>query len=90
MVQQRKNAEVKVERHDLLSGLLDATDEEFSGYRKLTDREVLSEFLPFRNVTRHLTRNRQYFYLPHGRWVLPPHGHGDLGHSHVLRLQAMK
>ncbi|KAI0346717.1 cytochrome P450 [Trametopsis cervina] len=63
MVQQRENAEVKVERHDLLSGLLDATDEEFSGYRKLTDREVLSNIFIFLMAGHETTANTLAFTL---------------------------
>ncbi|KAI0346597.1 cytochrome P450 [Trametopsis cervina] len=47
MVQKRKNAEMKVERHDLLSGLIAASDEEFSGFAKLTDMEVISNIFIF-------------------------------------------
>ncbi|KAI0703434.1 cytochrome P450 [Cytidiella melzeri] len=47
MVQNRRNAETKEERNDLLSGLLDASDEEFSGSAKLTDQEVISNIFIF-------------------------------------------
>ncbi|KAI0703432.1 cytochrome P450 [Cytidiella melzeri] len=47
MVQKRRNAETKAKRHDLLSGLLDANEEEFNGYAKLTDREVISNIYIF-------------------------------------------
>ena len=44
MVQERRNADSKEEMNDLMSSLLDASDEEFRGAAKLTDREVISEF----------------------------------------------
>jgi cytochrome P450 len=43
MVHERRNADVKVERDDLLSGLLSASEEEFRGSATLTDQEVISE-----------------------------------------------
>ena len=41
MVEARRTAEKKEERYDLFSGLLDASEEESDGQKKLTDRELL-------------------------------------------------
>ena len=43
MIHERRTAEVKSERNDLLSGLTDASEESVGGYEKLTDMEVISE-----------------------------------------------
>lgn len=43
MVQERRNADSKEELNDLMSSLLNASDEEFRGSTKLTVREVISE-----------------------------------------------
>ncbi|KAJ3552925.1 hypothetical protein NM688_g3892 [Phlebia brevispora] len=46
MIRARKTAEKKVERHDLLSSLLDASEEEEGGV-KLTDQELLGNIFIF-------------------------------------------
>ena len=43
MCTERRNATTKVEKHDLFSSLLDASDDEADGGAKLTDRELLGE-----------------------------------------------
>ncbi len=40
MIDERKNAEKKVERYDLFSSLLDASEEESDGFAKLSDSEL--------------------------------------------------
>ncbi|KAI0763128.1 cytochrome P450 [Irpex lacteus] len=47
MVQERRNAESKEELNDLMSSLLNASDEEFRGSTKLTVREVISNIFIF-------------------------------------------
>ena len=43
MIQERRSAESKEELNDLMSGILDASDDDFSGASaKLSDREVIS------------------------------------------------
>ena len=44
MCEARRNSEKKIERHDLFSSLLDASDEEMDEVRRLTDRELLGAF----------------------------------------------
>ncbi|EKM52729.1 uncharacterized protein PHACADRAFT_261335 [Phanerochaete carnosa HHB-10118-sp] len=47
MIHARRYAEEKEERYDLFSGLLDASEEEFDGEAKLTDRELLGNIFIF-------------------------------------------
>lgn len=42
MIHKGRSAEVKADRYDLLSGLLEASEEGIGGYEKLTDQEVIS------------------------------------------------
>ena len=43
MIQERRSTESKEELSDLMSGILDASDDDFSGAAaKLSDREVIS------------------------------------------------
>lgn len=44
MIQGRRNSETKEIQHDLLSNLLD-TNDDFEGYSKLSDREVLGKMV---------------------------------------------
>lgn len=43
MIQERRESDAKVERYDLFSSLLDASDE-MDGLSKLADREVLGAY----------------------------------------------
>lgn len=45
MIHARRYSEKKEERYDLLSGLLDASDDEADGQAKLADQEVLGKRL---------------------------------------------
>lgn len=67
MIQERRNAESKEELNDLMSGILDASDEEFSGAAaKLSDREVISESsrpFDYRSAI-HSVPDRQHIHLP--------------------------
>ncbi|TDL22809.1 cytochrome P450 [Rickenella mellea] len=47
MIDERKNAEKKVERYDLFSSLLDASDEESDGFAKLSDSELRGNIFIF-------------------------------------------
>lgn len=44
MIHKGRSAEVKADRYDLLSGLLDASEDDVGSYEKLTDQEVLSVY----------------------------------------------
>ena len=50
MIESRRTTEEKVERHDLLSSLLDANDEEANSSAKLTAQELLCTFTRSRNL----------------------------------------
>lgn len=43
MIQGRRSAEKREERHDLFSSLLDASEDETDGQAKLTDQELLGK-----------------------------------------------
>ena len=41
MIHARRNAETKEERHDLFSGLLDASDDDLTGNAAITEQELI-------------------------------------------------
>ena len=41
MIDARRNSETKEERHDLFSGLLDASDDDLSGNAMITEQELI-------------------------------------------------
>lgn len=45
IINSRRSPETKEVKHDLLSGLLDASEGDFDEYSKLTDRELLGKFM---------------------------------------------
>lgn len=74
MINDRRNSETKVEKHDLFSSLLDGNDDEDfeeSGDTKLTDRELLGMRIlscPFCElVALNKLSCRQHFHLSTGR-----------------------
>ena len=45
LMEKRRTSGTKQDRHDLLSGLLDASDQDVDGSSRLTDMEVLGKHL---------------------------------------------
>ena len=63
MVQQRRTAEKKEERYDLLSSLLDASEAELDGTTKLTDGELLSTSSTFDCLVLFISNSLQATYI---------------------------
>ena len=71
MVQNRRTAEMKDERHDLFTSLLSANEDESDGEVALADRELLGEdhFVSTFEPEVETIHHRQYLHISTGRYV---------------------
>lgn len=69
MINSRRSSQAKEVNHDLLSGLLDASESDFDEYSKLTDRELLGKLTQPSSYIRMCSIQcfRQRLYFPYCR-----------------------
>lgn len=71
MINSRRSSEKKDERHDLLSSLLDASEDGTDGQSKITDEELLGKFSPLNSLrTIDAFHGREHIHLLTRRFVV--------------------